>query len=400
MEIHALPVITAVTKVFGDGQKIVAAALQYEVPISSVMLEQAGYQVGHRRITNIYTSNALNSTPQPQGCFVMIELDSADAQAATCKRKDQGPHGRLYVEKARVLVSQTNELKGFDGSACPAFIERGSTNVENGIADLFQIGTFTMPEQGNVLGYNLYRPAQPEPDRLYPLVLFIHDAGSCSDDISAPLVQGNGAVIWAEDAEGDGEPCFVLAPHYPEVCANDNFEVTWQAEATINLVKNLIAAYPIDAGRIYGTGQSMGCMMLCELLLQHPHFFAGCLLIAGQWSPNRMIAAKHENLWGVVAQGDEKAFPILGACFDNMEQAGAQVSRGALDAAAGIDTLNESVLQQQADKCHLNFSWFSGKSVLLPGLPDHSGMHHVCTWARAYNIEALRKWLLCQRLSD
>ena len=40
-----------------------------------------------------------------------------------------------------------------------------------------------------------------------------------------------------------------------------------------------------DKNRIYGTGQSMGCMMLCELNIRYPGFFGGCFLVAGQWNP-------------------------------------------------------------------------------------------------------------------
>jgi predicted peptidase len=262
---------------------------------------------------------------------------------------------------------------------------------------MFVSNNFTT--EGKTLSYNLYIPKNCFRGLKYPLVLFMHDAGSCSDDVCAALAQGNGAVVWARDAAMGKRPCYVVAPQYSEVCANDSFEVTWHAEATISLIKSLVERFPIDTARIYGTGQSMGCMMLCEMMLRHPNFFAGSLLVAGQWDPNRMSAVRDSAIWAVVAAGDEKAFPIMGACFDSMENAGGKVSRCYLDARADMAVLEESVNRQKALGSNLNFTWFSGKSILPANAPDHSGMHHVSTWGKAYDIEALREWLFEQRIS-
>lgn len=137
---------------------------------------------------------------------------------------------------------------------------------------------FSLLQAGNgeekKLLYNLYIPENLEKGKKYPLVLFIHDMGSCSADVKNTLIQGKGATVWAADAWQKRQPCFVLAPCYERQCANDDFQVTWEADATIGLVKELLLQYAaIDEKRIYGTGQSMGCMMLCELMLRNPWIF-------------------------------------------------------------------------------------------------------------------------------
>lgn len=265
------------------------------------------------------------------------------------------------------------------------------------ILEQFSVRTFRLPD-GRTIDYNLYEPKGMRAGEKYPLVLFIHDMGACSPDVRKPLTQGRGAVAWAEDAELGTRRCFVVAPQYPEKCANDDFEVTWEADATVELVKRLAETYPVDVHRIYGTGQSMGCMVLCELMLRNPRFFAGCLLVAGQWNPERMAPAKVENLWGVVAEGDFKAFPILGACFDGMEREGGFVARGHADAKAPQAELEEVFLRQKARGSHLNFTWFEGKSILPEGCDDNPGMHHMATWGKAYDIETLRAWLFEQKI--
>lgn len=165
---------------------------------------------------------------------------------------------------------------------------------------------FSLLQAGNgeekKLLYNLYIPENLEKGKKYPLVLFIHDMGSCSADVKNTLIQGKGATVWAADAWQKRQPCFVLAPCYERQCANDDFQVTWEADATIGLVKELLLQYAaIDEKRIYGTGQSMGCMMLCELMLRNPGFFGGCFLVAGQWNPKTMGSVKKENIWILVS---------------------------------------------------------------------------------------------------
>jgi predicted peptidase len=46
------------------------------------------------------------------------------------------------------------------------------------------------------------------------MVLFIHDAGATSDQITTTLTQGVGAVIWATPSEQAKHEAFVLAPQY------------------------------------------------------------------------------------------------------------------------------------------------------------------------------------------
>lgn len=262
----------------------------------------------------------------------------------------------------------------------------------------FSVRTFLVPATDRAIKYNLFIPKNYDREKLYPLVMFIHDAGACSNDVGKTLIQGNGATIWAIPSEQSKRPCFVLAPQYSNVCVNDNFEVTWELDATIELIKSLMMKFSIDKSRIYGTGQSMGCMMLCEMSLRNRNFFAGCLLVAGQWNPSTMSAAKNQNFWIVVAEGDTKAFPIMKKCIDNIENAGGKVSREHIDAKADNLTLDKSIYSQNLQNCNINFTWFEGKTILPNGELDIPVSHHVFTWEKAYDIEALRKWLFEQSL--
>ena len=256
---------------------------------------------------------------------------------------------------------------------------------------LYEVGD----PQGHTLPYNLYVPEHT--DEPLPLVVFMHDMGSVSAQTDFTLRQGIGALVWADDAEQAKRPCFVLAPQYGEQAAFDDYTVGWGAEATLSLIESLCGSFAIDRNRIYGTGQSMGTMMLCELLLRHPGFFAGCFLTAGQWDPERMGAIREEHVWTMVSEHDGRAFPIMGACMDAVEKAGGKVARGHVDAKADEETkaaFCREVLQQGA---HIQFTWLEGDSVLLPDAPVFPAAHHMSTWKWAYLFEPIRAWLFEQK---
>ena len=266
--------------------------------------------------------------------------------------------------------------------------------VYAGNAEKFQ--QFSFEYEGHALAYNLYVPENvKEP---LPLVVFMHDMGSVSDKPDLTLRQGIGALVWADDSEQEKRPCFVLAPQYSEKSAFDDYTVGWAAEATIALIRHISGQYAVDTHRIYGTGQSMGTMMLCEELITHPHFFAGCFLTAGQWDPERMGAIRDEHVWIMVSEHDGRAFPIMGACMESVEKAGGKVARGHVDAKADEKAKEEfcrSVLSQGAN---IQFTWLEGDSVLLPGAEIFPAVHHMSTWKWAYLFEPIRAWLFEQKL--
>ena len=263
-----------------------------------------------------------------------------------------------------------------------------------GNANKFQ--QFAFACEGHTLPYNLFVPAKT--DQPLPLVVFMHDMGSVSQEPDHTLRQGIGALVWADDKEQEQRPCFVLAPQYGEKSAHDDYTVGWAAEATVALIQSLCQKYSIDTRRIYGTGQSMGTMMLCELLIRHPHFFAGCFLTAGQWDPERMATIRDEHVWIMVSEHDSRAFPIMGQCMEAIEKAGGKVARGHVNAKADDETKSEFCKGVLAQNANIQFAWLDGDSVLTPDAPDFPAVYHMWTWKWAYLFEPIRAWLFEQRL--
>lgn len=389
--------ITAVTSAYGAGQRLTSVALEYSEAMDGSRLTADDYAIEGLQITGVCTSDAARGEIDWTGRFVQLLVDGDPASLSLCEHVGRGPAARLSIRRPVLSVTQKRDLVTASGRTAPAFSGRPTTGIDYGIAERFSTMTFTT-RNGRKLDYNLYIPEHMVAGQTYPIVLFMHDAGSCSQDTDAPLLQGTGATVWAIESYYSRRPCFVLAPHYPNVCASDDFRVTWEAEATVELLEFLCASYPVDRRRIYGTGQSMGCMMLCELMLCHPRFFAGCLLVAGQWDPERMKAAKEENLWVIVSSGDAKAFPIMRKAMNNLRDAGGNVCMSHISARADAAWLDAAIRSQKQKGANLNFTWFEGRSVIPDAQDVNPGAHHVNTWVKAYDIKALREWLFEQRL--
>ena len=141
----------------------------------------------------------------------------------------------------------------------------------------------------------------------------------------------------------------------------------------------------------------MGCMMLCELNLKYPDVFAGSFMVAGQWDPDRMGAVKDQNIWILVSEKDAKAFPIMGACMENVEKNGGTVVRGHIDAKASSEEQNKRIRELAQKDGHIFFTWYEGDSVLMEGAEVFPGAYHLSTWIHAYSLEAVQEWLFTCR---
>ena len=229
-------------------------------------------------------------------------------------------------------------------------------------------------------------------------MLFIHDAGVCGADPKITLSQGYGAVGFATPEWQAKHPCFVLAPQvdkYPYgPMTHDDFTVTEDFLRLKKILEHVLANYPVDMKRIYTTGQSMGCMASCELNIRYPGLFAASLLVAGQWSPERMAEkCPDSKLWILVSEGDRKAYPGMTAVTDAMEKAGATVLRSRWDGTKQPEELTALAHQEMEKQGNVRFTVFEGDSVLRDCPDPNPGSYHMATWPVAYGIDGLKEWL-------
>lgn len=345
----ASPQITgaeAVAEVAGDGEHVSRVVLSYDAPIDAASVTPDDYEVTGRTITRAYPVEGQDpaSAAPKTGFYVVLELaplplvdSSVDAHpedgpiAQRNAMGHMGPtlgsHGNpqpLPVMEAQ--VAQVGLVKTTAGLLCAPSASQKTTSVRELVVEDFQQAIFQDPAQGGAaLAYNLYIPKNYNPEKRYPLVLFMHDAGAVSSDVKTTLVQGLGAITFASPEWQAEHPCFVLAPQYDTIIVNDLYQHGPELERTMHLVKALTQQYAIDTDRIYNTGQSMGGMTSIEMDTAYPDVFAGSYLVACKWAESSASALARQHLWIVSSEGDAGAMPSMRAILKDIEASGVTV---------------------------------------------------------------------------
>ena len=83
-------------------------------------------------------------------------------------------------------------------------------------------------------------------------------------------------------------------------------------EATARLIDSVKTKYDVEASRVYGTGQSMGCMTTLILASAHPDLYAGCLFVDGRWDASSLKGLEGQHFVYFAAEDDERAFTGMG----------------------------------------------------------------------------------------
>lgn len=397
---------TAVSRVFGDGRKVIAVVLEYDAPVSNGSLNTDSYRIDGKEITRVYANTRPEMAAQgTDGTYVVIEVKAevdfnvqpkplTEADKLKKEERDRmqgGPGLRAGWSTGgddeypgHAVVFQTADIRTVeDGVYRVAETPIASTDEVCLVADDFKQEEFVSPYTGQVLPYNIYLPVDYNPAERYPLVLFIHDAGVASASVKQPLYQGNGATSWAEPEAQARHKCIVVAPEYPFITVDDNWNYSHHIDATIALIRDLQERYAIDSTRIYTTGQSMGCMSSIVMMLKEPDLFAGALLVAGKWNPELMGPLDRQNIWIVSCEGDASSNTLQGEAVARWRSQGSTVTEATWDM-----TLPKEQLSAEADKMREE-----GGHLLFTHL---TGGNHRATWFVAYGIDGIQDWLFGQ----
>lgn len=259
---------------------------------------------------------------------------------------------------------------------------------------------YTDAETGKILPYNLYIPADYDTTKSYPLVLFIADSSVVGQDVTAPLTQGYGGLIWVSEAEQAKHESFVLVPEYPDVVIDDHgsFTMTDYLELTVRFLNSVTGSYNIDQNRIYATGQSMGCMTLMYLSAEHPDLFAAELFVSGQWDITTLGNLATQKFFYIAAAGDDKASVGQTDVENMLKNAGVQFSIATWDATWSSDEFATAVKSILTEGNSINIATFKLGTVLPEGAAVGTS-EHMYSFDHAYNIEAVRDWLFAQTTS-
>ena len=200
------------------------------------------------------------------------------------------------------------------------------------------------------LQYWVYFPASFDPNKQWPLILFLHGSDERGITIDRVKTQGLPEIL-----NGQTDiPFIVISPQL------DSGWWDYRIEDMNELLDYLVQTLPIDPNRLYLTGISLGGFGTWSYALQYPDRFAAIVPIAGGYdeqAPENICTLKDLPIWVFHGEADTAVAPYY-----------SQVLVDALKAC--------------------------GSDVIFTLYPDTS---HISTWDKAYADPALYEWLLIQK---
>jgi predicted peptidase len=233
--------------------------------------------------------------------------------------------------------------------------------------EAFEPRVFDGPD-GLKLPYRLLKPVNHDPEKAYPLVLFLHGAGERGTDNTIQLVHG--MADFSSDLNRLRYPCFVMAPQCP--AEQKWVEIDWTLDShempaepssalklTLAAMDQLATEFKIDAKRLYVTGLSMGGYGTWDLVQRFPDKFAAAVPVCGG--------------------GDE--------------QHAAKLAKLPLWAFHGVH--DKAVKPERSRRMIATIQQAGGK----PGYTEYPDVGHD-SWNRAYSDPHMLSWLFKQKRGD
>lgn len=249
-------------------------------------------------------------------------------------------------------------------------------------------------ETGKTMNYNLFVPKNVEQGKKYPLVMFIADASTPGADVTTPLTQGYGGLVWATDEWQASNPCYVLVPQFSGVAVNDAYEHTDEVDIAIRILNNVAANNSVDMSRLYTTGQSMGGMISMYYNVAYPELFAASIFVDSHWATDSFIElAKHKFIY-FIAGDSGKAYKDLKPLEEAAEKDGVQYTFAAWSAKLPESRQSELAATMLEKGAPVNIFQFESGSVLPE---DGKGGEHMYSFDYAYKIPSVREWLFKQK---
>jgi predicted peptidase len=219
-------------------------------------------------------------------------------------------------------------------------------------------------EAGETLDYHFLEPRNYDPQKNYPLVLFLHGSGGRGPAGIRHLIDAGVPAYLATDEVHGKYDAFYVVPQCPgpnSWSRCEKLEANKYARPQLEhllhgLTDEIIDAYPIDRSRLYVTGLSMGGEGTYGQVFSRPDFWAAAVPVCGKWAAEDVKQFSDIPLW---------------------------LFHGALDTAVKVEYSRDMV----------NALKTNGGNVKYTEYPDVK--HN--SWIQAYRDPKLWKWLFAQK---
>lgn len=182
------------------------------------------------------------------------------------------------------------------------------------VLDISEARTFVEPDTAKTLPYRLFKPANWDHSKHYPLVLYLHHAGISGHDNAKQVVCSSGVGLFMLPEHQAQFPCFVLAPQAPGRWADMNWNTSTSTRKpepndamrmALEITDAVCKEFAIAPTRIYVTGTSMGSFGTWEAVSRRPHFFAAAVASSGGYDENAASLFLDTPIWAFHGNDDE-----------------------------------------------------------------------------------------------
>ncbi|OZB99169.1 phospholipase [Paenibacillus sp. XY044] len=148
------------------------------------------------------------------------------------------------------------------------------------------------------LDYLLHLPEayESEPEKEWPLILFLHGAGERGNDVELVKVHGIPKIAEQDPAF----PFIAVSPQCPE-----DFFWAMEEDALMALLDDVQHQYRVDPKRVYLTGLSMGGYGSWHLAAMYPGKWAAVVPICGGLEPKYAKQIKDIPIWAFHGAKDD-----------------------------------------------------------------------------------------------
>ena len=164
--------------------------------------------------------------------------------------------------------------------------------------------------ENDTLNYRILKPLNYNPNKRYPVHLFLHGSGERGNDNSSQLTHGgklflkkenrkkyNSWVIFPQCSKNDRWPSLSY-DQWNKIINNKITKPNKSLGLVIKLMDEFIEKKQVDKQRIYVSGLSMGGMGTFEILFRRPDMFAAATPICGNGIPQlAKLYAEKVPLW-------------------------------------------------------------------------------------------------------
>ena len=324
--------ITAIGFVDYDGPKLKAMALEYEQDLTGADVSADTYEISVFSsinctykgdgdigdILNVYVNDKAETSENGgtgSGKYVIIEVFT-DYISAT---------NLIYTRTMSARAKQVKDITLGNGAVISAYDEFANnvsgattTSYRFVIPDVegFKYYTNTPGEYGADgaawtvencfsqqdgkyydvdVSYALYLPEDYNENGHYAMITLQNPAAASGTHPKSAVLTYRSAAVYASDwaqqivkDEHGLDGLIVLVPVVTQR-VNDNGGTPAEYEAIVDLWDHVIEEYHVDPDYVYGSGQSVGGMILLETNRNRDNFFAGLLLYDDQWAQNYYI---------------------------------------------------------------------------------------------------------------